>query len=541
MLLVWRVAIASFRYLRKLTSLNDNAQTYFARPSTTFAAFKKHVLYAPVFRKRHNREFQLSSAITIGTLPTRLELIFLIAYSATNVAFSFAHIEWTNPLLITQQLRNRTGILSMVNMIPLFIMAARNNPLIRWLDVSFDTFNLLHRWFGYIVVLEALVHTITTFIGAGLNGSWAAVQMGITSNLVLTYGFVAMVAFFAISLQAQTIIRGAFYETFKVLHILLVIMAIIGLWYHLKLAFLSYINLLYGAIGIWVAERGTRMLRILLRNGLGSPAVIESLPGNACRVTVNIKMPWDFKPGQHVYLYMPAVELWTSHPFSIAWADSAGKVDSEKLAMNRQEILAMRMATLSFIIRGQTGFTQKLIKKVEAAPDGKFTTRVFAEGPYGMMHSMSSYGSVMLFAGGVGIAHQVAYMRELVAGYTSSTVATKRLLLVWVIQAPEHLEWIHPWITSVLAMEKSSEVLRIKVFISRPEFMEEIPSAPAEVEIIAGRPDIESLLDREIKSQVGALGVSVCGTGELSDDVRRAVRTRQYASSIDFVEEAFSW
>ena len=39
-------------------------------------------------------------------------------------------------------------------------MASRNNPLIKWLGISFDTFNLLHRWFGRIVAMEAVCHTL---------------------------------------------------------------------------------------------------------------------------------------------------------------------------------------------------------------------------------------------------------------------------------------------------------------------------------------------------------------------------------------------
>jgi hypothetical protein len=56
-----------------------------------------------------------------------------------------------------------------------------------------------------------------------------------------------------------------------------------------------------------------------------------------------------------------------------------------------------------------------------------------------------------------------------------------------------------------------------------------------------GRPNIETLIDLEIEGQVGAMGVSVCGSGALSDDVRKACRNRQHGSNLDFVEEAFSW
>ena len=268
--------------------------------------------------------------------------------------------------------------------------------------------------------------------------------------------------------------------------------------------------------------------------------MVEALPGNACRVTIDLARPWTFKPGQHAYLYMPAIGLWTSHPFSVAWSEEAENLESEKLAMNRQDILAMQKTRMSFIIRSRTGFTNKLFKKAEVAPDGRFYTKCFAEGPYGGMHMMHSYGTVMLFAGGVGITHQVPHVRDLVSGFANGTVAARKIVLVWIIQSPEHLEWIRPWMTSILAMEKRREVLRIMLFVSRPRSTKEIHSPSATVQMFPGRPNIETLMDIEMENQIGAMGVSVCGSGALSDDVRRAVRTRQHSGNIDFVEEAFS-
>lgn len=538
-LLIWRVVIESVKYVRQLTCLNNDTQAYFTQPSERWASFKKHILYAPVFRKRHNREIQLSSAINIGTLPTRFQLMFLIGYFATNVAFCVVSIQWSAAATTAAgQLRNRTGILAVVNMVPLFIMAGRNNPLINWLNLSFDTFNLLHRWFGRIVVLEAITHTIAWMFQAG---SWAAIQKGITTDPMKMYGFIGTVTFVTISIQASSVARHAFYETFKYLHIALVILVIICIWYHLKLADLPQITLIYGVIALWVADRARRMLTLAYRNGGGSKALVEALPGNAVRVTVDMKRPWTFKAGQHAYVYMPSVGLWQSHPFSVAWSDEAENLDSEKLAMNRQDILAMQKTTMSFIIRERTGFTKKLFRKAEAAPDGKFTTTMFAEGPYGGMHQMTSYGTVMLFAGGVGITHQVPHVRHLVAGFANGTVATRKIILVWIIQSPEHLEWIRPWMTAILAMDKRRDCLRIMLFVSRPRSTKEIHSPSATVQMFPGRPNIETLIDLEIENQVGALGVTVCGSGALSDDVRRACRTRQNRSNLDFVEEAFSW
>lgn len=70
-------------------------------------------------------------------------------------------IEWHGPIMtLLQHLGNRAGTLAIVNLFPLVILAGRNNPLIGLLNISYDTFNLLHRWFGRIVVALALTHGI---------------------------------------------------------------------------------------------------------------------------------------------------------------------------------------------------------------------------------------------------------------------------------------------------------------------------------------------------------------------------------------------
>jgi hypothetical protein len=117
-MVLWRVGIESVKYVRTLTCLNNETQRYFATPSKTFATFKKDLVYAPIFRKRHNREFQLSAAINVGTLPTRLQLLFLSAYFGTNVAFCVVSIDWSQPFAtVATELQNRTGILAVVNIV----------------------------------------------------------------------------------------------------------------------------------------------------------------------------------------------------------------------------------------------------------------------------------------------------------------------------------------------------------------------------------------------------------------------------------------
>ncbi|KAH9900544.1 ferric reductase like transmembrane component [Xylariomycetidae sp. FL2044] len=543
MLIVWRLTTGITRYVRTVSCLTNDTQRYFAKPSAKFSWIKKNLLYSPVFRKRHNREFQLSSAINMGTLPTRFQLLFLIAYFVTNVVFCVVNIPYESYSDACKQIRNRSGTLATVNMIPLFIMAGRNNPLIGLLGISFDTFNLMHRWFGRIVALEVICHTVAYFAGSMTKSTFSAVFQGTISTPFLLWGFISTCAFVAILFQAASISRHAYYEFFKLMHIALAILAIMGLWYHLDLKQLEQLKWLIPVVILWGLERFARFARVAYHNfgAGGTKTLVEALPGNAVRVTVTMARPWTFRPGQHAYLYLPTISFWQSHPFSLAWSEEAEDLSSEKLAMNRNDILAMRKTTMSFVIRARTGMTNSLYLRAAACPEGRLTTTCFVEGPYGGSHMMHSYGTVVLFAGGVGVTHAVPHVRDLVAGFANGTVAARKVVLVWIIQSPEHLEWIRPWMTEILAMDRRREILRVMLFVSRPRSTKEIHSPSSTVQMFPGRPNIDTLLSMEMEQQVGTLGVSVCGPGALSDEVRQSVRRKQYDGSIDFIEEAFSW
>jgi len=67
-------------------------------------------------------------------------------------------------------------------------MAARNNPLINWLNCSFDTFNLLHRWTGRIVTLQMIAHVAAWAASKVYASGWSAVWAAIGKSSMLMYG-----------------------------------------------------------------------------------------------------------------------------------------------------------------------------------------------------------------------------------------------------------------------------------------------------------------------------------------------------------------
>ena len=552
-MLVYRWSLHLLHHIRRMANLNnssasDNRQRYFSTPNEEWARFKRWFVVAPLLRKRHHREFKLSAALNVGTLPGRAQTFMLVGYLVMNIVTCVMNINWNGDTVTwLGDACDRTGTLSVLNMIPLFVLAGRNNPLIWLLGISFDTYNLIHRWVGRIVVLEACAHGafwMAETIVEDPQSGWASIAEYAKQpyGMILT-GFIGVGAFIVILLQSPSIVRHAFYETFLHVHIILAIVSIVVVWIHLE-GLPHQTQLLLPAILCWAAERFVRIYLLIRNNIRGgvTKAEVEALPGDAVRVTLRIAKPWKFKPGQHVYLYMPSVGLWTSHPFTLAWSQEVNGVNGEKqLPVARQDMLGTSKAlSMSLIIRRRTGFTDRMFTKAERSPAGKYVTTAFVEGPYGSQ-SFQSYGTVMLFAAGVGITHQVPHVRDLVAAYANGTCATRRITLIWVIQSPEHLEWIRPWMTQILGMEKRRDILRIMLFVTRPRSTKEIHSPSSSVQMFPGKPDVGALIDKEQQVQVGAMAISCCGTGGLSDDLRRSMRERCQQTEIDFFEEAFSW
>ncbi|PHH76868.1 hypothetical protein CDD82_3766 [Ophiocordyceps australis] len=507
---------------------------------------KKHLIYAPLFNKRHNREFRLSSAVNVGTLPSRLHSLLLLLYLGSNVFYMF-FLDWNAPnkFAICAELRGRSGTLAMVNMVPLIIFAGRNNPLIAMLKISFDTYNLLHRWVGRIVVAEVIIHTVAWAIPAVSDKGWSGAFGKVTTSVFIGSGFWAAVAMTLLLLFSLSPVRHAFYETFLNIHIILAIVAFGGTWLHCSSGELPQLSWIIAIVALWAADRVARVFRLAYvnwsRQGY-TEALCEAMPGDIVRVTLQLPRYLHIQPGTHAYLRFWGVGAFESHPFSIAWVDH--QCSNPLPASEKEPLTAMdrenATTAVSFIIGAQTGMTRKLFQKACQARTG-LRIPAAMEGPYAGHHNLDSYGHVVLFAGSTGITQQISHVRHLLDGYNECSVATRRLTLVWVIRSYETLECVRPFMDAALRIPNRKDILRVQVFVTRPQNPRDIISASSTVKMFPGRPNIPLLLAKEVQEQVGAMSVSVCGPGSLADDVRSAVRLVQGDSVVDFIEESFTW
>lgn len=514
-------------------------------------SLKKNLMYAPLWRKRHNREIKLSSAVNMGTLPSRLHAVILGIYLISNMVYMF-YEDWfqENRYSLAAEIRGRSGTLSLVNMVPLIIMAGRNNPLISMLKVSFDTYNLLHRWMGRMVVIEAVIHTIAWAYVAVAADGYDGMNARLVHDSFLASGFAATIALVILFFLALSPVRHAFYETFLSFHIVLAFITFAMTWVHCATASLPgglpQLPWMMAIFTLWVGDRLARMFRLAYCNWSRQRGITEAtlvpLPGDTTLVTMHLPRYVDVKPGTHAYVRFMGINPWENHPFSIAWVEHRPGDDDEAIGEkegSEESRLRTGTTSVSFIIGAHSGFTRQLYNK---AVSGSSRIRAAMEGPYAGHHQLDSYGHAVLFAGSTGITHQISYLKPLIEGFNNGTIATRRVTLVWIMRDTESLEWVRPWMDEILRMPNRRDILNIRLFVTRPKNTKEIHSASTTVQMFPGRPNIPTLLKKEVEEQVGAMVVTVCGPGALADDVRQAVREIQDERSVvDFVEESFTW
>lgn len=137
-------------------------------------------------------------------------------------------------------------------------------------------------------------------------------------------------------------------------------------------------------------QRVYRLVTVIWKN-CGSrltKASIQLLPGDVARVDVSAVRPGKFNAGQYMFLYIPALGLWTSHPFSAAWksVNRPKSFHSEKSGNTVKTLLGggkSERMTVSFLIRKKDGFTKKMMRSI--ASGRRLNVMALAEGPYGMI------------------------------------------------------------------------------------------------------------------------------------------------------------
>jgi predicted ferric reductase len=236
------------------------------------------------------------------------------------------------------------------------------------------------------------------------------------------------------SVASLSIFRHRLYEIFRVIHFSCSTSICILLWLHVpKTNKTGRIQIIVVAC-IWLATYIHRNGLLIYRNfSVSKPCtsiLIENVH-NSLLVKVNLPRPWKVKSGQYVYLTMIRPGFFTilqRHPFMVA--DSGSESHDFQLR-----------------IQPRAGFTNRLLARTLV---GATQLRAFVEGPYGHGFDLQDFGTVVLFASGIGIVGHLAYIQELVHDYRQSKTKTRDLLLVWQVDNKYQLDLVWEFMNNIL-------------------------------------------------------------------------------------------
>jgi len=220
------------------------------------------------------------------------------------------------------------------------------------------------------------------------------------------------------------IVQLAVYEWFLNVHLFLAIVAIFAIWCHVYSRKAE--SFLVTGVGLWTLSATIHWIRFAFRNFVfGRPYARAEITypnklladnSEVLKVDITIPRAWNIEAGQFVFLSIPRLGVFTGlrgHPFIISWWER----DNKGL-------------TISLLVNSRAGFTAKLGRHVN-----KQSLLAFIDGPYGVGRKFGDYGTVIMFASGIGIAGQLPYIKELISGYNECIVKTRRIRLVWEIEA----------------------------------------------------------------------------------------------------------
>ncbi|ATY66374.1 ferric-chelate reductase (Fre2) [Cordyceps militaris] len=507
------------------------------------------LVYPPLWGSQHRQP--TARALGGGFMPTRGQALYTGVVVVLNVVLLIVPYATLRPQATFATVREqelstigcRAGVMAMGNAVVLAVFAGRNNPLLALTGWNYDTYLLLHRVFGYLTMAHTVVHSALLLAYYVLFGGYA---QEVTKPYWI-WGVVATLAVVLLWPASVLAVRKRCYELFLSLHHVLVVLFLVGYFYHIfyRYAFKwGYEIWCYIFGGVWAAERLMRLGRIVFAGRrTAHVSVVPGSGGEYLRVDIA-----GAHAGGLVYLYFPTLgwRFWENHPFSVAssfsvadsHAGAAADTDTESarekvseeqdISPEMEEKMTAAAAPpprttiftpvsdprMAILVRVQSGMTARLAARV-AAGGGKTRLPVLVEGPYhaASASELSQCTSIVCIAGGVGVSAVLPILRE----------HSCRRRLYWGVR------------NRSLVDECGRDILGL----------------PAAVQVdtsIGERLDVPSILKEELlarSGERGPAGIVVCGPPELADSVRnevtRLARSGSLARGVVLLDEAFTW
>lgn len=423
--------------------------------------------------------------------------------------------------------------LAAANMCLLTFLALKNTPLAFLTAYSYNYLNILHRLAGWTTLLMVCLHMILYILSYHLRGNMDAL-----CSPRIVWGEVA--AGCAFVMCVLSVFRRRMYEIFYIAHVSLFIVLVVGIGLH-RPGLSRWLIWFCVFMGIaWSTDRILRLF-MLVYYAPGNNATLMPLGCGGVKVTLKRKVKLCKSGTSHVYLWIPAIRPFETHPFTVVSAEP-----------------------LELVIKGHDGFTRDLVRYANNHPGAVLRSSI--QGPYNSLAHLGDFSHLVFVAGGSGASFTFGSAIQALR-LAKSKGKSVHIDFVWSVRHKEQLRW---FIRDLEILRSSSFVNLVLHDTSCTSSSSSVISAngspalsragsdleksivsvdvmPADLVLRSGRPDLPALIGESIqnidRSVASRVLIAACGPVMMLDTVREVGRhaVKSCDTAVEVHLEAFGW
>ena len=412
----------------------------------------------------------------VGRGSTLSRLIFLIS-SVTVTGLLLASV---NGSISTEHFVDgiafRAAWISLTQIPLVFLLSTKHGLVNMFADISYERINWMHRWIGRFLFATVTIHVVIMKSSVSTRDIF---QSSVQSMKVVRCGVGAYGILFWIVVTSILPVRKRDYRAFYINHWTSTIVFLAIVFQHIPN---SARPPLYLAISIIALDKGLLFCYFCLnnlsirpldrkfakfnrgpsRNMLVSGYSVEmtapstSIVGLSPQtkdstIVMQIRnIPFSWKPGQHIRLYIPALGALEMHPFTPANCSATPPpplpprrdVEQRGSLGLLTKLPSKHSSNMLLMVRAQSGFTRRLADYHEEwlshpcpnATESSSTLTAYIDGPYGNVPEWERYEHLVLIGTSTGVSFLTSVVDHLeqLCFLDTQQWTTRTITIVWI-------------------------------------------------------------------------------------------------------------
>jgi hypothetical protein len=413
--------------------------------------------------------------------PTRLsvgKVAALVAYSLTVVALLLSVDAPKSTPHFVDDVAFRAAWVTVTQIPLVFLLSSKHGFLNVLANVSYERVSYLHRWAGRMIFVSATTHVVIMKSSISIMDILFSQDKGAT---VVRYGIGSYFLLIWIAFSSIFPVRRWSYRAFYINHWISTLAFLMLVIQHVPKHAMTPIYVAFGFVAIDktstlvlfartnVSVRPMKSRLAKFRRGPGRARLIagfqvEMLEPHILSASAEIvesattiricNVPLQWRPGQHIRLYLPAMGAFELHPFTPANCPSIAvppplpprrSEDLERQGSPSSMPPSRQSSDILLMIRAHEGLTQRLknfhtewlsLPCPNATISPTTTLTAYVDGPYGTPPSWESCENLILVVTSTGVSFALSildYLEQLCLS-NESEMRTQVIRFVWTVR-----------------------------------------------------------------------------------------------------------